>query len=84
MFNKIIQWMKSPIQPERVSPELLQARRQNELVYLQKEMMNSLCAVNGMNKCSSECVHFFPGRVGELMGEYYLSEPRCKLWACRD
>jgi len=49
-----------------------------------EEMLSLLCAINGMNNCSDNCIHFKHGRVyrlvllGEACVDYNL--PTCKLW----
>lgn len=51
------------------------------------DMTDKRCPMNGMQKCTTDCVHFSPGKVVQVKGSledgpFGVVHPRCKLW-CR-
>ena len=74
---------QTEIAAQREHVELLK-----HLIYESKKaMLESPCAINNMDTCKKECVHFENGSVYRLPDFYSGSMknmakyPKCKLWA---
>jgi len=61
-------------------------RKEQALLTAKQNMLSKPCAINDMNKCIEECVHFqngylyhFPDLIGGPMMEL-IEYPKCKMW----
>jgi hypothetical protein len=69
---------------EREHAAQMRSRNQG-LIAEQQEFVKKPCAINGMNPCEMECVHFEKGCVSSFadingVRRYLISHPGCRLW----
>lgn len=86
-------WLKQQRQIAQQAEEQEKYRKEQRISKLtdtlkkkREKMLSSPCALNGMNNCSAQCVHFYVGFVSknpDLYAEGFFpthEDPKCKLW----
>jgi len=89
-MNIIDRWLAKKEEKAKAAKDqqLLEEQKSKEqhrekVAELTTSMTSRPCAINDMNKCSIECVHFKKGRVLYNVWTgwgYTHDKPRCKLW----
>lgn len=86
----LYRWYKQRKEAERQEQQEMKRkaheRKEQALREAKQNMLSKPCAINDMNKCTDECVHFqngylylFPGLTGGTMMEL-IEYPKCKMW----
>jgi len=88
LFRRYKQRRAQKEEAERQALDEEEAILQNGVEVRKQIMLKSPCAVNAMENCKAECVHFCNGYVLRLPdlhgGMYFATEnPRCRLWGDR-
>ena len=73
VFDKLV----NPHSEEEMLAE--KKEREEELEDDRKAMLSTYCPIYKAD-CSSNCVHFYHGRVYQLSDRFFYYPPRCKLW----
>jgi len=86
LFQKFKERKAKEIQERKSRLEQSEKLAEWDLNLVTTRMLSSPCAVNGMNLCDYECVHYKKGYVAYFppfmrnKGFYYAVRPTCRLW----